>query len=96
MPISISELLSPVIAGISGLYSNDVPHLFTPMKIRDLTIPNRIWLTPMCMYSAVDGMPNDWHFAHLAQCAIRRVGFLMTEASGISPTARSTQMDTGI
>lgn len=71
-------------------------HLFTPMKIRELTIPNRIWLSPMCMYSAVDGMPNDWHFAHLAQFAIRRVGFLMTEASGISPTGRSTLMDTGI
>ncbi len=73
-----------------------MPHLFSPMKIRELTIPNRIWLSPMCMYSAVDGMPNDWHFAHLAQYAIRRVGFLMTEASGISPTGRSTLMDTGI
>ena len=41
-------------------------------------------------------MPNEWHFAHLAQYAIRRVGFLMTEASGISPTGRSTLMDTGI
>lgn len=71
-------------------------HLFTPLKIRDLLIPNRIWLSPMCMYSAVDGMPNDWHFAHLSQYAIRRVGFLMTEASGISPEARSTLMDTGI
>ena len=71
-------------------------HLFTPMKIRDLTIPNRIWLSPMCMYSSTDGVPNDWHFAHLAQYAIRRVGFLMTEASGIAPEARSTLMDTGI
>lgn len=71
-------------------------HLFSPLKIRDLEIPNRIWLSPMCMYSAVDGLPNDWHFSHLAQFAIRRVGFLMTEASGISPTGRSTLMDAGI
>jgi len=61
-----------------------MPNLFTPITIRELEIPNRIWLSPMCMYSATDGMPNDWHFAHLAQFAIRRVGFLMTEASGIS------------
>lgn len=48
------------------------------------------------MYSAVDGVPNDWHFAHLAQYAIRRIGLIMTEASGISPAGRSTLMDTGI
>ena len=71
-------------------------NLFTPIKLRDLEIPNRIWLSPMCMYSAKDGMPNDWHFAHLAQYAMRRVGFLMTEATGISPLGRSTLMDTGI
>ncbi|MEY3076179.1 MAG: hypothetical protein RLZZ131_305 [Actinomycetota bacterium] len=73
-----------------------MPNLFTPIRIRDLEIPNRIWLSPMCMYSAKDGLPNDWHFAHLAQFAIRRIGFLMTEASGISPTGRSTLLDTGI
>ncbi len=70
--------------------------LFTPLKIRDLEIPNRIWLSPMCQYSARDGVPNAWHFVHLGQFAIGKVGLIMTEASGITPEARSTLMDTGI
>lgn len=71
-------------------------NLFTPIKIRELEISNRIWLSPMCQYSAVNGVPNEWHFAHLAQFAMRKVGLLMTEATAISPLARSTRLDTGI
>ena len=70
--------------------------LFTPLKIRDLEIPNRIWLSPMCQYSAKDGVPNNWHLVHLGRFATGKVGLIMTEASGISPAARSTLMDTGI
>jgi len=50
----------------------------------------------MCQYSAVEGMPNDWHLVHLGKFAMGGVGLIMTEATGISPTARSTQRDTGI
>ncbi|MCX6430809.1 MAG: NADH:flavin oxidoreductase/NADH oxidase, partial [Actinobacteria bacterium] len=70
--------------------------IFDEIKIRDLVIPNRIWLSPMCQYSAVDGVPNAWHFVHLGKFAMGKVGLIMTEASGISPTARSTLQDTGI
>lgn len=70
--------------------------MFDEIKIRDLVIPNRIWLSPMCQYSAIDGLPNSWHFVHLGKFAMGKVGLIMTEASGISPTARSTLYDTGI
>jgi len=70
--------------------------IFDEIKIRDLVIPNRIWLSPMCQYSATDGVPNAWHFVHLGKFAMGKVGLIMTEASGISPTSRSTLRDTGI
>lgn len=70
--------------------------IFDEIKIRDLVIPNRIWLSPMCQYSATDGLPNSWHFVHLGKFAMGKVGLIMTEASGISATARSTRHDTGI
>lgn len=70
--------------------------IFDEIRIRDLVIPNRIWLSPMCQYSAVDGVPNAWHLVHLGKFAMGKVGLIMTEASGISPTARSTRHDTGI
>ena len=73
-----------------------MPGLFDELKIRDLIIPNRIWLSPMCQYSAIDGLPNTWHTVHLGKYAMGKVGLIMTEASGISPSARSTLHDTGI
>lgn len=50
----------------------------------------------MCQYSAQNGLPNDWHFAHLAQFAVGGAGLIFTEATAISSSARSTLMDTGI
>ena len=73
-----------------------MPSIFDQIQIRDLQIPNRIWLSPMCQYSAVDGLPNNWHLIHLGKYAMGKVGLVMTEASGISPEARSTLRDTGI
>ena len=73
-----------------------MPSIFDEIQIRDLTIPNRIWLSPMCQYSATDGIPNNWHLIHLGKYAMGKVGLIMTEASGISPAARSTLRDTGI
>ena len=73
-----------------------MPGIFDEIKIRDLVIPNRVWLSPMCQYSAVDGVPNNWHLAHLSKYAMGKVGLIMTEATAISPTSRSTLHDTGI
>jgi 2,4-dienoyl-CoA reductase-like NADH-dependent reductase (Old Yellow Enzyme family) len=70
--------------------------LFPPIKIRSVEIRDRVWLSPLCQYSAIEGMPNDWHLVHLGKDAMGGVGLIMTEATGISPTARSTQHDTGI
>ena len=53
---------------------SDVSTLFTPLTIRDIEIRNRLWVSPMCQYSAVDGIPNDWHHVHLAQFAAGGAG----------------------
>jgi 2,4-dienoyl-CoA reductase-like NADH-dependent reductase (Old Yellow Enzyme family) len=73
-----------------------VPQLFDPIKIRDLTIRNRVWVSPMCQYSATGGVPNNWHLVHYGQFAVGQVGLVMTEAVAIAANARSTLLDTGI
>jgi 2,4-dienoyl-CoA reductase-like NADH-dependent reductase (Old Yellow Enzyme family) len=77
------------------------PTLFTPHTTRSLTIPNRIWMAPMCQYSAVPdgataGAPTDWHFAHLAARATGGAGLILTEATAVSPEGRITPYDLGI
>ena len=72
------------------------PRLFEPITINALTLPHRLWVAPMCMYSSVDGMPSDWHMVHLGSFAIGRAGLVMTEATSISPEGRITPDDVGI
>ena len=48
--------------------------LFTPLRLRGLTLPNRIIVSPMCQYSAEDGSANDWHLIHLGQLALSGAG----------------------
>lgn len=52
---------------------NRIPKLFTPLKIRGITMPNRIWVSPMCMYSAREGFHSPWHLAHYGALAQRGV-----------------------
>jgi 2,4-dienoyl-CoA reductase-like NADH-dependent reductase (Old Yellow Enzyme family) len=66
------------------------PHLFRPVTFRSVTARNRIMMSPMCQYSAVDGMPNDWHLAHLIQRAAGGVGILCVEATHVAPEGRIT------
>ena len=73
-----------------------VPHLFDPITLRDLTIPHRLWVAPMCQYSAIDGVPNSWHRTHLGQYAIGRAGLVITEATAVSPEGRISPGCTGI
>lgn len=54
------------------------PHLFRPIAFRSVTARNRIMLSPMCQYWAEDGMPNDWHFAHLGARAVGGTAIVMT------------------
>jgi 2,4-dienoyl-CoA reductase-like NADH-dependent reductase (Old Yellow Enzyme family) len=70
--------------------------LFTPLTLRSITFPNRIWVSPMCQYSSDDGMPNDWHLVHLGSRAVGGAGLVMVEASGVSPEGRITEWDSGI
>lgn len=72
--------------------------LFSPIKIRDLEVRNRLWVAPMCMYSCEkkDGMPNDWHLVHLGARAVGGAGLVMAEATAVTPEGRITPWCTGI
>lgn len=70
--------------------------LFTPLTIRGIELRNRLWVSPMCQYSAVDGMPNDWHHVHLAQFAAGGAGLVIAEATAVSPEGRISPDDTGL
>jgi NADPH2 dehydrogenase len=71
--------------------------LHTPLKIKDITIKNRIMMSPMCMYTAsTEGIPNDWHIVHYATRAIGGVGLIMQEATAVESRGRITDRDLGI
>jgi len=71
-------------------------HLFAPLKLRSLTLPHRIVVSPMCEYSSSDGFANDWHFVHLGSRAIGGAALVITEASAVNPEGRITPADLGI
>jgi len=66
------------------------PPLFQPLALRDMTVENRAVVSPMCMYSAVDGLPTDWHVVHYGARAIGGAGLVYTEMVCVSPEARIT------
>jgi 2,4-dienoyl-CoA reductase-like NADH-dependent reductase (Old Yellow Enzyme family) len=70
--------------------------LFEPITLRSLTVRNRVWLAPMCQYSSTDGMPTDWHLAHLGARAVGGFGLILTEASAVVPEGRISPQDAGI
>ncbi|MEW1811937.1 NADH:flavin oxidoreductase/NADH oxidase [Pseudarthrobacter phenanthrenivorans] len=72
------------------------PLLFEPISVGPLTLPNRLWVAPMCQYSSTEGMPTDWHLAHLGSFAIGRAGLVMTEATAVAPQGRITPRCAGI
>ncbi|MBV9220583.1 MAG: NADH:flavin oxidoreductase/NADH oxidase [Methylobacteriaceae bacterium] len=72
------------------------PHLFRPLALRGLTLANRIVVSPMCQYSAVDGVPQDWHFQHLGSFGASGPGLVMVEATGVEPIGRISPKCTGI
>jgi len=74
----------------------DTPPIFYPFSLRDVTFHNRIGVSPMAQYSAVDGMPNDWHKVHLGSRAVGGAALVMTEMTCTSPDARITPGCTGI
>jgi NADPH2 dehydrogenase len=70
--------------------------LFSPIALRGITAPNRITVAPMCQYSAIDGVPQDWHLVHLGQFAQSAPGMIFTEATGVEPDGRITLGCTGL
>ncbi|RYG26951.1 MAG: bifunctional salicylyl-CoA 5-hydroxylase/oxidoreductase, partial [Burkholderiales bacterium] len=70
--------------------------MFTPLTLRGMTLANRVTMAPMAQYSAVDGMPGEWHKAHYGARAMGGVGLIMTEMTCPSPDARITDGCTGI
>jgi 2,4-dienoyl-CoA reductase-like NADH-dependent reductase (Old Yellow Enzyme family) len=72
------------------------PALFKPIRVRHLELSNRIVIAPMCQYSAVDGLMNDWHLMHLGQLAISGAALLTIEASAVLPEGRITWADVGL
>lgn len=73
-----------------------MPHLFDPLTLRSVTFPNRVFVSPMCEYSATDGLVNDWHFVHLGSRAVGGAGLVMTEATAVVPEGRISPEDLGL
>jgi anthraniloyl-CoA monooxygenase len=67
-----------------------VPPMFTPFKVRGMTLHNRVIVSPMAMYSAKDGMPNDFHLVHLGSRAMGGAALVFPEMTCVSPDARIT------
>lgn len=70
--------------------------LFSPLSIRSVTFRNRLWVSPMCMYSAVDGVVQEWHHTHLAQFASGGAGLIVAEATAVVPEGRISPRDVGL
>lgn len=70
--------------------------LFDSLSLRGVTLRNRIGMSPMCMYSAVDGFPNDWHLVHLGARAAGGCGLIIAEATAVQPEGRISPHDLGL
>jgi 2,4-dienoyl-CoA reductase-like NADH-dependent reductase (Old Yellow Enzyme family) len=70
--------------------------LFTPLELRSVTLRNRIGMSPMCQYSAVDGRVGDWHVVHYGARAVGGVGLVIVEAAGVEARGRISAADVGI
>jgi len=73
-----------------------MPKLFEPLALRRVTFRNRVFVSPMCMYSSREGLPNDWHMVHLGSRAVGGAGLVIAEATAVSPIGRITPYDTGL
>lgn len=74
----------------------NAPPMFTPLKLRDLLLENRVAVSPMCMYSAEDGAVNDWHLVHLGSRAIGGAGLVIAEMTDVSADGRITPSCAGL
>jgi 2,4-dienoyl-CoA reductase-like NADH-dependent reductase (Old Yellow Enzyme family) len=77
-------------------YLPDVSRLFSPLRLRDVVIRNRVFASPMCQYSSVDGFPTDWHLVHLGSLARGGAGLVIAEATAVTADGRISPQDAGI
>ncbi|MDF3073553.1 MAG: NADH:flavin oxidoreductase/NADH oxidase [Alphaproteobacteria bacterium] len=87
-PALVAEV-EAAIARDAGL-NETAPPMFTPFRLRDMTIANRVVLSPMCMYSATDGLVNDFHLVHLGARAMGGAGLILSEMTAVSAEGRIT------
>jgi 2,4-dienoyl-CoA reductase-like NADH-dependent reductase (Old Yellow Enzyme family) len=73
-----------------------MPHLFDPITLRGVTLRNRIGVSPMCQYSATDGLANDWHLVHLGSRAVGGAGLVILEATAVEARGRISPGDVGL
>lgn len=73
-----------------------MPHLFDPLTIKDITLRNRVGVSPMCQYSYHDGISNEWQVVHLGARAVGGTGLVIAEATAVEPRGRITPFDVGI
>ncbi|MFT8245486.1 bifunctional salicylyl-CoA 5-hydroxylase/oxidoreductase [Roseomonas sp. BN140053] len=74
----------------------EAPPMFQPFRLRDMVLDNRVVMSPMCMYTATDGLPNDWHMVHLGGRAVGGAGLIFTEMTAVDPLARITKGCAGL
>jgi 2,4-dienoyl-CoA reductase-like NADH-dependent reductase (Old Yellow Enzyme family) len=74
----------------------NMPHLFSELRLRGTTFANRIGVSPMCQYSCTDGLANEWHYVHLCSRAVGGAGLVITEAAAITPEGRISPHDLGV
>src|SRR5260370_11069147 len=72
-----------------------VKGLFDELQIRDVRLPNRIAVSPMCQYSCNDGLATDWHLVHLGSRAVGGAALVIVEATAVLPEARISPQDSG-
>ena len=79
-----------------GRSNKAAPPMFAPFRLREMEVMNRVTVSPMAMYSAVDGIPNDFHFVHYGERAIGGAGLIFTEMTCVSPEGRISPGCTGM
>ena len=87
-PALVDEVDALAAGPVRGRNGAPPPPMFTPFRMRELTLPNRIVMSPMCMYSAEDGEVNDFHMVHYGSRAMGGAGLLICEMSDVSPEGR--------
>src|SRR6188472_1209392 len=70
--------------------------LFSPLTIRGVTLKNRVVVSPMCQYSSINGLANDWHLVHLGSRAVGGAALVFTEAAAVTAEGRISPQDLGI